>query len=99
MSEQTDAVQEVELKELGLMYPRVTKEQIDDVVDLAIEIKLDGLVATNTTISRENLKTSKKEIDEIGNGGLSGKPVKEMSTHVVNYLIEKWEKVQSSCNK
>lgn len=69
--------------------PDLTKEQIDDVIDLAMEIQLDGLVATNTTISREHLKTPANVITTIGNGGLSGRPVKQMSTEIVKYIIEK----------
>ncbi|ANE53644.1 quinone-dependent dihydroorotate dehydrogenase [Flavisolibacter tropicus] len=66
--------------------PDLTTEQLDDVVALATEIKLDGLVATNTTISREGLKTPSANIQAIGAGGLSGKPVQQHSTQVVQYL-------------
>ncbi|RYG44686.1 MAG: quinone-dependent dihydroorotate dehydrogenase [Chitinophagaceae bacterium] len=69
--------------------PDLTQEQIDDVVDLAMEIQLDGLVCTNTTISRNALQTSKEDIDKIGAGGLSGAPVKERSTAVVQYIHQK----------
>jgi len=69
--------------------PDLTQEQIDDVIDLALEIKLDGLVATNTTISREQLKTPHSKLDAIGAGGLSGLPVKKRSTEVVRYICEK----------
>ncbi len=69
--------------------PDLTTEQIDDVMDLAMEIQLDGLVCTNTTISRDGLITSKEEIEKIGAGGLSGKPVKERSTEIVNYIHQK----------
>ena len=70
--------------------PDLTKEQIDDVVDLAIEIKLDGLVATNTTISREELsEKSKVKSQKAGNGGLSGLPLKRRSTEVVKYISQK----------
>jgi len=69
--------------------PDLTIEQIDDVIDLAMEIKLDGLVACNTTISRENLVTDASEIAAIGMGGLSGKPVTAMSTEVVRYICTK----------
>jgi dihydroorotate dehydrogenase len=69
--------------------PDLTKEQIDDVIDLATEIKLDGLVAANTTISRDNLVTPVAEINAIGMGGLSGLPVKKRSTEVVKYICEK----------
>jgi dihydroorotate dehydrogenase len=66
--------------------PDLTTEQLDDIVALAFEVNLAGLVATNTTISRENLITSSQEIEAIGAGGLSGKPVTNRSTEVVGYL-------------
>lgn len=69
--------------------PDLTPGQIDDVIDLAREINLDGLVATNTTISREGLTTDAAAIAQIGAGGLSGKPVKEQSTSIVRYIHEK----------
>jgi dihydroorotate dehydrogenase len=69
--------------------PDLTNEQIDDVISLAQEINLDGLVATNTTISRDNLQTPASELQTIGNGGLSGKPVEERSTEVVQYIHQK----------
>jgi dihydroorotate dehydrogenase len=68
--------------------PDLTKEQLDDIVDLTFEVKLDGLVATNTTISREQLITPKNEIDTIGAGGLSGNPLRERSTEVLQYLTK-----------
>lgn len=66
--------------------PDLTLEQIDDVIDLAMEIKLDGLVASNTTISRENLQTNPATVEAIGAGGLSGLPVRERSTAIVQYI-------------
>ncbi|HKZ65096.1 MAG TPA: quinone-dependent dihydroorotate dehydrogenase [Chitinophagaceae bacterium] len=69
--------------------PDLTQEQIDDVVDLALEIQLDGLVCSNTTISRIGLITPKEEIEKIGAGGLSGQPVKERSTAIVNYIHQR----------
>ncbi len=69
--------------------PDVTNEQLDDVIDLALEIKLDGLVATNTTISREGLRTPDSRLGTIGAGGLSGRPLKTKSTEVVRYICEK----------
>jgi dihydroorotate dehydrogenase len=69
--------------------PDLSREQIDDVIDLAMEIKLDGLVATNTTISREGLSTKPEVVANIGAGGLSGKPVKEKSTEIVAYIHQK----------
>lgn len=66
--------------------PDLTQEQLDDIVDLSFEVKLSGLVATNTTISREQLQTPNAKLQTIGAGGLSGLPVKKRSTEVVEYL-------------
>lgn len=68
--------------------PDLTQEQIDDVIDLALEIKLDGLVATNTTISRDGLSLQ-SEIASREPGGLSGLPLKKRSTEIVKYIYEK----------
>ena len=67
--------------------PDLTKEQLDDIIELSLEVNLDGLVATNTTISREFLKTDAEKINKIGAGGLSGKPLMERSTEVLDYLV------------
>jgi dihydroorotate dehydrogenase len=72
--------------------PDLTDEQLDDIIEIIEEIKLDGVIATNTTISRDNLKTSKAIVDQIGAGGLSGKPVKNRSTEVIKYLATKSNK-------
>lgn len=66
--------------------PDLNTEQLSDVVSLAMEIKLDGLVISNTTISREGLTTSKQTLDHIGAGGLSGKPVQQRSTEILRYI-------------
>ncbi|MCR9173391.1 MAG: quinone-dependent dihydroorotate dehydrogenase [bacterium] len=68
--------------------PDLTNEQLDDIIEIIKDTKLDGVIATNTTISREGLKTSQERIDEIGAGGLSGKPVKSRSTEVIRYLAD-----------
>ena len=72
--------------------PDLTNNQLDDIVEIIDEVKLDGVIATNTTISRDKLKTPKVEIDKIGAGGLSGKPIKDRSTEVIRYLSEKSNK-------
>ncbi len=69
--------------------PDLTTEQLNDIVDLAFEVQLNGLVATNTTIDRSNLKTTQSTVEAIGMGGLSGKPVQKRSTEVVAYLAAK----------
>ena len=68
--------------------PDLNWQQIDDLIDLAKEIQLDGLVVTNTTTSREHLTISPEQIEKIGAGGLSGAPLKERSTAVVEYIHE-----------
>lgn len=69
--------------------PDLTDGQLDDIVDIVSETKISGVIATNTTISREHLNTSQNEISQIGMGGLSGQPVKERSTEVIRYLHQK----------
>lgn len=69
--------------------PDLTNEQLDDIIEIISETGIDGVVATNTTITRENLKTSKSKIDKIGIGGLSGRPIRARSTEVIRYLHEK----------
>jgi len=69
--------------------PDLTTEQLDDVIDLALEINLDGLVATNTTISRENLRCTNSTVLKIGAGGLSGLPLKQKSNDIIKYISQK----------
>lgn len=69
--------------------PDLTLTQIDDVLNLAMEIKLDGLVATNTTISREGLTTNSSQLTAIGAGGVSGKPLAQRSTDIIHYMNQK----------
>ncbi len=69
--------------------PDLTDSQLDDIIDIVKETKIDGLIATNTTIAREPLTSSKEEIEAIGAGGLSGKPLTKRSTEVIRYLHEK----------
>jgi dihydroorotate dehydrogenase len=69
--------------------PDLEPRQIDDVIELAMEIKLDGVVATNTTISREKLQTPGESLDAIGAGGLSGRPLKELSTRITAHIHQK----------
>lgn len=66
--------------------PDLENEQLNEIIELVMEKNIEGIIATNTTISREGLNTSKDKIEEIGNGGLSGKPVTTRSTEVIAYL-------------
>jgi dihydroorotate dehydrogenase len=72
--------------------PDLNNSQLDEVIEIVAQTKIDGIIATNTTTSRENLKTSAAEIEAIANGGLSGKALKERSTEVIRYLAEKSNK-------
>ena len=69
--------------------PDLINEQLDDIIEIVADTKIDGVVATNTTIDRSGLKTDKTKVEAIGNGGLSGKPVRAKSTEVIKYLADK----------
>ena len=69
--------------------PDLTTEQLDDAIDIFYVTGIDGIIATNTTITRENLNTSSEKVEEIGSGGLSGAPLKEKSTRIIRYLHQK----------
>ncbi len=71
--------------------PDLSDFQLDDVVDIVRETGIDGIIATNTTISRDNLSTDEAVIADIGNGGLSGKPLEKRSTEVIRYIHRKTE--------
>jgi dihydroorotate dehydrogenase len=72
--------------------PDLNNQQLDEVIEIISETKIDGVIASNTSVHRENLITPKEELDKIGNGGLSGQAVKERSTGVIKYLSEKSNK-------
>ncbi|OED48627.1 dihydroorotate dehydrogenase (quinone) [Flavobacteriaceae bacterium (ex Bugula neritina AB1)] len=69
--------------------PDLNTNQLDEIVELVDKTNLDGVIASNTSITRNGLKTSKDTIQTIGNGGLSGLPIKDKSTEVIRYLSEK----------
>lgn len=72
--------------------PDLTDAQLDDVCAVVKESRIQGVVATNTTISREGLSTPKAEVDAMGAGGVSGVPVRKRSTEVVRYLRQRLPK-------
>jgi dihydroorotate dehydrogenase len=72
--------------------PDLTDSQLDDVIDIVKKTETDGLIANNTTINRENLKTDAEELKSIGNGGLSGLPLHERSVEVLHYLRARLDK-------
>ncbi len=69
--------------------PDLTDAQLDDIIEIVKETGIAGIIATNTTISREGLNTDAATLEEIGMGGLSGQPVKHRSTEVLRYLHTK----------
>ncbi len=69
--------------------PDLNQDQLDETIDLIRSENLDGIIATNTTTSRNNLKTNKSKIEKIGNGGLSGEPLKNKSTEIIRYISKK----------
>lgn len=92
-----------ELKELNSTYPNpkpillkiapdLNDGQLDEVIEIVAQSKIDGVIATNTTVQRENLLSSDEKLAKIGNGGLSGQPLNKKSTEVIRYLSEKSNK-------
>ena len=69
--------------------PDLTLSQLDDIIEIILETKIAGVIATNTTISREGLRTSAEEIQKIGAGGLSGAPLTHRATEVIRYICDK----------
>ncbi len=69
--------------------PDLTNEQLDDIIDIVKATGIAGIVATNTTISRADLTSNPADVDAIGAGGLSGKPVRQRATEVIRYLHQK----------
>jgi len=69
--------------------PDLSNEQLDDIIEIIFDTKLAGIVATNTTISRENLSSENNTIKSIGAGGLSGKPLTQKSTEIIQYIVRK----------
>ena len=68
--------------------PDLNNVQLDEIIELIAETNLDGVIASNTSVDRIGLKTSDARLKEIGNGGLSGQPIKDKSTRVIQYLAD-----------
>lgn len=69
--------------------PDLSTEQLDDIVDYCLRSGIDGIVAGNTTRSRDGLSLSADQIDKIGNGGLSGAPLHKKNTDLIRYIHKK----------
>ena len=69
--------------------PDISREQLDDIIDYCLRSGIDGIVAGNTTRSREGLTIAQEKIDQIGNGGMSGAPLHKKNVELVRYVHEK----------
>ncbi len=69
--------------------PDLNEKQLDETLEIVNRLKIDGIVATNTTVSREGLKTPAEQIQAIGKGGMSGAPITVRSLEVVRYIHQK----------
>jgi dihydroorotate dehydrogenase len=68
--------------------PDLNNSQLDEIIELVAETKIDGVIASNTSTTRDHLNAAKERLEEIGNGGLSGQPIKDQSTQVIKYLAD-----------
>jgi dihydroorotate dehydrogenase len=66
--------------------PDIDDTDIDAIAEVALELRLDGIIATNTTVSRDGLVSASAEVEACGSGGLSGPPVAEQALHVLRQL-------------
>jgi dihydroorotate dehydrogenase len=71
--------------------PELSFRQIDDVIGICSEVGLDGIIATNTTTSREGLSENSNRVKEIGSGGMSGKPLQNRTLEIVRYICKHTE--------
>ena len=72
--------------------PDLNEAQLDEIIELVQVTKIEGIIASNTSVSRSQLKTPQTTLETIGNGGVSGQPIKDKSTQVIKYLSEKSQK-------
>jgi dihydroorotate dehydrogenase len=70
------------------LSPDLERRDLETIVEVIVRLKIDGIIATNTTISRDNLRTDTERVAACGEGGLSGKPLKDRSTQMIADLYE-----------
>jgi len=68
------------------LSPDLTSEDLELIVDVVVRLGIDGIIATNTTIARDHLRTDRDSVTKIGEGGLSGAPLRERSTRMITDL-------------
>lgn len=83
------AIQEVSKPIFLKISPDLNLKQVDETLEIVQKAKIDGLVVANTTVSRANLVSSKQTVENIGNGGLSGLPIRDRSTEMIRYISKK----------
>lgn len=69
--------------------PDLTNDELNDIIDITLELKLEGLIISNTTLSRQDMVTSQREINNQGTGGISGKPLQFFSDEMIRYVNKK----------
>lgn len=72
--------------------PDLNRNQLDEVIEIVMESAIDGIIASNTSIDRSLLTTNTAELEAIGNGGISGRPIRDKSTQVIQYISDKSNK-------
>jgi dihydroorotate dehydrogenase len=87
LNQETVAPKPVLLK----IAPDLNETQLNDIVEIVKTTKIAGVIATNTTINRNGLRTSEVEVERAGNGGLSGAPLAKRATEVIRYLVQRFE--------
>jgi dihydroorotate dehydrogenase len=68
--------------------PDLSEAEVEAIADICLRLKIAGVIATNTTVSRNSLQTNKAEIERIGNGGLSGKPLQKRSNEIIKQIYK-----------
>jgi dihydroorotate dehydrogenase len=69
--------------------PDLSNVQLDDIISVVLDTGIAGIIATNTTVNRDHISSDNRRIEQIGSGGLSGKPLKDRATEVIRYLSSK----------
>lgn len=91
------AIQKINLSKPGpkpvllKVAPDLSEKQLDEVIEMVRETRINGIIATNTSTLRVNLSTPPEKVKKIGKGGLSGLPIKDRSTATIAYLFKKSE--------
>jgi len=78
--------QQIQKPILLKIAPDLAHQEVDDIIELVAEMKIDGLIISNTTIDRAHLQTDTETLEKIGNGGLSGAPLLNKSNELLQYI-------------